>query len=512
MNHMYTHNSHPLDIHDHTSRLRAENRARGWISRVGFSLLAGVIALLATDALNATAGQGTARLLLRPKRNVSERALQSVCASQGLRQIDAIRQIGVRVLVVSEERLPVVLAALKRNPGIEFVEVDEPIAPECTVDDQYYTNQWHLPMISAPEAWDTCAGSSQVVIAILDTGVDVKHPDLIPKLVPGWNMYDNNSNANDVQGHGTRCAGLAAACGNNRIGVASPAFNCRLMPIRVTDAYGNAYTSLMAKGLIWAADNGARIANLSFRVSHLTTVWAGADYFRSKGGLVFVAAGNDHQDLAARDVPSIITVSGTDSTDRLASFSNYGAMIDISAPASGMYTTKRGSKYNAESGTSFAAPTAASVAALIMSVNPALTPDQVEAILKQSADDRGAAGWDPSFGWGRVNAARAVRMAKGTLTPGATLLPEDVIAPRVAISSPKAGAKVTASTPIFVSASSVVSVQFFVDGVLCATSSTAPFVMTWDATSAKSGTHTLVCRGFDASGQAATSLEVKVSR
>jgi subtilisin family serine protease len=125
------------------------------------------------------------------------------------------------------------IQSLKSQPEVEFAELDYLVPPaQMTPNDPNYASQWHLPMISSPAAWAYTSGSNSVIIAILDTGVDASHSDLAPKMVPGWNFWDNNANTNDVYGHGTAVAGTAAAASNNSLGVASVAWNCRIMPIR----------------------------------------------------------------------------------------------------------------------------------------------------------------------------------------------------------------------------------------------------------------------------------------
>src|SRR5262249_17298102 len=152
--------------------------------------------------------------------------------------------------------------------------------------DTYYPNEWHLPIIQAPQAWDITTGSTNIIVAILDTGVDGTHPDLAGKLVAGWNFYDTNSDTSDLNGHGPAVAGTAVAASDNTLGVAGVAWDCMIMPIRVSDSNGLAMTSTFATALTWAADNGARVANISFTVSTSPTVASAAQYFQSKGGVV----------------------------------------------------------------------------------------------------------------------------------------------------------------------------------------------------------------------------------
>lgn len=269
-----------------------------------------------------------------------------------------------------------------------------------------------MPKISGPGAWDISQGLSSVIIAILDSGVDCAHPDLGAKCTAGWNFYNNNSDTSDVYGHGTKVAGSATALSNNATGVASVAWQNLLMPIRVTDTQGYGYVSAIAKGLTWAVDNGARVMNLSFGgVAGISTIASAAQYVVNHGGLVVAAAGNCGCFDSTAENPYMISVSATDSSDNLASFSSTGNYVDLSAPGVSIYTTTKGGSYGGVSGTSFSSPIIAGVAALVMSANAALTPTGVESVLEANADDLGAAGYDTSFGFGRVNAYKAVLAA-----------------------------------------------------------------------------------------------------
>src|SRR5439155_6843873 len=185
-------------------------------------------------------------------------------------------------------------------------------------------SEWHLTTINAPTAWDTATGSG-ITIAILDTGVDGTHPDLAAHMVSGWNFYDNNSDTSDVYGHGTLVAGTAAAVVNNGVGVAGVAGNASIMPVRISDPTGYAYWSTVASGLTWAADHGARVANISYSVAGSSTVISAANYFRSKGGVVAVSAGNTGALDSTSPTSSMLVVSATDSSNGVASFSTYGS-------------------------------------------------------------------------------------------------------------------------------------------------------------------------------------------
>ena len=376
------------------------------------------------------------RILVQFRAERLAMAASDMMAEAGARDTRTLPGTGVHVIELQtgadEEAM---VRALQSRPEVEFAELDEIVPPADLIpNDPWYANwEWHLRKIQAPTAWSTTEGSSNVVIAILDTGVDGTHEDLVSKLVPGWNVYDNNSDTRDVNGHGTLVAGTAAASSNNTVGVASVAWGCRVMPVRISDTSGYGYFSTMASGLTWAADHGARVANISYRASTSSTVASAAQYFQSKGGVVTVAAGNEGTFEPSLDNPYVLTVSGTDSNDLLYAWSNTGNNMDVAAPGSA-FTTVNGGGYSAASGTSIAAPIVAGVAALILSANPNLTGDEAQTILKQSADDLGPAGWDTSYGCGRVNAARAVAMASGGSV--------DNTPPTVSLVSPASGASV----------------------------------------------------------------------
>src|SRR5215471_1160774 len=252
--------------------------------------------------------------------------------------------------------------AFRARPEVVFAELDRILPPALIPNDPDYGTQWHLPKIAGPTAWCSATGSSSVVIAICDTGCDPTHPDLVSKYVPGWNFYDNNSNTSDVYGHGTAVAGTAAAASNNGVGVASVAWGCMIMPLRVSAPDGSATYSAIASAITYAADHGARVANVSYLVSDSSTVSSAGQYLQSKGGVLAVAAGNYSTFDSSPDNPYMLVVSATDQNDVLATWSNTGNNVDLSAPGVSIRTTTNGGTYGAGSGTSFSAPIVAGVA------------------------------------------------------------------------------------------------------------------------------------------------------
>ncbi|MEW6126769.1 MAG: S8 family serine peptidase [Acidobacteriota bacterium] len=432
-----------------------------------------------------------------PSQMLSARA-EGLMTAIGAFESSEIPNTGVRILQLQAgANEPALVDILRSQPDVEFAELDELLAPDAMVpNDPGYANEWHLDRIVAPEAWGTTTGLTNIVVAICDTGVDSTHPDLASKIVPGWNMYDNNADTSDVYGHGTMVAGTAAAASNNQQGVASVAWGCQLMPVRISDIYGIASYSTIANGIRWAADHGARVANVSYKASNSSSVTSASSYMNSKGGVVAIAAGNDGLFDATADNPYVLTVSATDFLDNLYSWSSRGNNIDVAAPGS-VYTTARGGGYTYANGTSFAAPIVAGLAALVLSANPTLTATQAQDQVKQSADDLGDAGWDSNYGYGRVNAARAVGAGA----------PPDTEAPSVSFSSPATGANISATINVQVAASDnvgVASVSFSVDGVQQGTASASPYSFTWDSTTVTNGAHTLSATASDVAGNSST--------
>lgn len=303
------------------------------------------------------------------------------------------------------------LKALQRNPNVEFVEEDKRIPPADLIpNDPFYPNAWAFPKISAAQAWGITTGTT-VIIAVLDTGLDAAHPDIQGKSVSGWNVFNNNSDTSDVHGHGTAVTSVVGANGNNAIGNASVCWGCLIMPIRISDAQGFATYSSMADGIIWALDHSARVANISYHASGSATVSRAAKKMRVAGGLTIVAAGNSGLMETIPNDQYLIVVGATDENDNLAAMSNWGVFIDFTAPIHFTTMCLAGGQYFScgFEGTSVSSPQVAGAIGLIKTQNPTWSPDQIEAKLKTATDDLGLAGYDSTFGWGRLNLLKAVQ-------------------------------------------------------------------------------------------------------
>ncbi|TCP52430.1 subtilisin family serine protease [Tumebacillus sp. BK434] len=282
-------------------------------------------------------------------------------------------------------------------------------------NDMFYgSNQWNLPLISADKAWQTTTGDPHVIIAVVDTGVDLNHPEFKGQLVAGRNMLTGTDRPQDDNGHGTHVAGVIAARTNNLEGIAGIDWAGKIMPVKAMDADGSGSVLDIADGIIWAADHGADVINLSLGE------YAGSDYLHEairyaydKGVVLIAAMGNDG--ISDPSYPAayeeVIGVAANDENKETATFSNYGQHTSVSAPGVAIPSTYPNNRYAALSGTSMASPHVAGVAALIRSINKDLTPQDVRTILEETADDLGPTGPDEYYGYGQINVARAIKAA-----------------------------------------------------------------------------------------------------
>jgi subtilisin family serine protease len=349
--------------------------------------------------------------------NLSEMFFASVLLTKlEIRYDDTLAPMGIEIghVALKGHTEEAICAALLRSRAAVWAQPDYLIAPATTPNDPLYSSQWQHTKIESPAAWDITTGSNTVLVAVCDTGVQSNHPDLAANLqLPGYNSVDGSSDTEPINQHGTFCAGCVAAVGNNNTGVCGVGWAVKILPVKISNAAnGSAYLTDMAEGVQWAADNGAKVINLSYSGFENAAIDTAAQYARSQGALLLMAAGNENTNLSGQpDWTSFLLVGSTDSSDARSSFSNYGTPIDIVAPGTAVVSTTMGSNYASGSGTSYATPIAVGVAALMLSENPALTVAQLETRLMSSCDDLGPIGDDSTFGRGRVNAFNAVTAA-----------------------------------------------------------------------------------------------------
>jgi subtilisin family serine protease len=437
------------------------------------------------------------RLVVQRRNGANPNNVNQVLGANGAVTVAQIPQINVLVLQVPEQAADRVAAALERSGQFTFVERDYLARTFATPSDPYFPSQWHLSTIQAPSAWDRTTGAAGITIGMIDSGVESTHPDLSPKLVTGWNFTTGTSVTGDNTGHGTATAGTAGAATNNGAGVAGVAWTNPIMPLVVVDSSGNAMYSNMASAITYAADHGVRVMNMSLAgPSGSSTLQSAINYAWNKGSIVVASAGNYGTSTpyypAACD--NVVAVSATDSNDAIASFSNFGSWIDLAAPGASILTTSTGGSYGSWSGTSFSAPIVAGVAALVLSAKPSLSPNSLVSLLEQNSDDLGASGYDIYYGYGRVNAYKAVTAALGS---------SSIAPPSVSITSPTNGSTVSGTVAVPGTATSsltINSVQLLVDSQQVLTVSAAPFSFSWDSTAFANGNHTLTVKAYDTAG------------
>jgi subtilisin family serine protease len=284
--------------------------------------------------------------------------------------------------------------------------------------------------------WDYTTGTADVIIAVLDTGIDETHPDLSGKITAGYDFIDGDSDPHDLNGHGTHVAGIAAAATDNGIGMAGTSWGARIMPVRVLNASGGGTSVEMIDGINWAVSNGADIINLSLGgAGDSASAQQAINNAHASGVLVVAAMGNcryadDYSCDEANPTnypaayENVMAVSATGPDDTWASYSQYGSHCDIAAPggdmsylhdSDGIYSTMPtydvhltsqygyAKNYDYLNGTSQATPYVAGLAALVLSADPTLTPDDVQTFIENNADDLGSTGWDADYGHGRID-------------------------------------------------------------------------------------------------------------
>ena len=345
---------------------------------------------------------------------------------------------------------------LASSSQVEFAEPDGRWHAQYVPDDDLYPDQWahdntgqaisyNGNPVGTPDcdtdtdqAWDLETGDPNLIVAIIDTGCDLNHPEYSSRIVQGYDFVNNDWDPSDDGNHGTACAGIALAEGDNNEGIAGCAWNVKLMPIKVLDSGGSGYWTDVADGIIFGADNGARILSLSLGGGSSNTVRDAVNYAYGEGCALFCATGNGNDN-------EIIFPAGYDNAIAVGALSpccdrkdpstcdgeywwgsNYGDGIDFVAPGTRIHTTDRlgGAGYTSGdyvsffNGTSSATPHAAGIGALVWSKDPSLTNAELWTILQNTCDDIEASGYDLETGYGRLNAYAAVSSVSGD-PPGA---------------------------------------------------------------------------------------------
>ncbi len=433
------------------------------------------------------------RILVQHRMGLDPAAAERTFRAHKASMIAHHASLGISVLRVDPAHRDEIIRSLEASGQFNFVEPDYLAKVEMTPTDPGFAQQWHLATIQAPSAWNLTTGSS-TPIALVDSGVDPTHPDLGPKLVPGWNFLAGNTTVLDTMGHGTTTAGALAAIGDNGVGIAGVTWNNPIMPLIVVDSTGYASYSSIASAISYAADHGARIVNVSIGgTTPSSTLQNAVNYAWSKGTVVFASAGNGGQNAPyyPAGCQNAVAVGATDANDSVPYWSNYGSFVALTAPGVNIYTTASGGGYTYMSGTSYSSPIAAGVAALVLAQAPSLSASALVTLLEQNSDDLGTAGYDIYYGYGRVNAYRAVNAAA---------VPVSLPPPVTTITAPGSGATIAGSVAVqgnVTAAAGLSQIQFLVDGNVAGTAYSSPYSFPWNTSSSANGNHTLTVRAYD---------------
>lgn len=449
-----------------------------------------------------------------------------------------------RVMKVPTGKVKEKVKEYKKRADVVYAEPNYLAYSQWVPNDPYYSYQWHLdnPVyggIQMEEAWEFLGAPGTpgggVTVAIVDTGIAYENygrycqaPDLAQtSFVAGYDFVNNDSHPNDDNRHGTHVAGTVAQSTNNGIGVAGVAFNTSLMPVKVLDSRGSGTYANVASGIRFAADNGAKVINLSLGgTADSQTLKDAVAYAYGKGVTVVAACGNSNVNTclypAAYD-NYVIAVGATQYDETKAPYSNYGPSLDLVAPGGNTGVDQNGDGYGDGilqqtfasrmycsfayyffQGTSMATPHVSGVAALLIANGNAdanrdgiTSPDELRTALQETAEDKGDAGWDEIYGWGLVDAFAAL-----SWTPAPVDSP-----PTVKITSPLDGVTVSGTIDITADATDdigVAQVDFYVGNTLIGTATTSPYSVSWDSTTVTDGTYTLTAVAIDTTSQTAS--------
>jgi subtilisin len=306
------------------------------------------------------------------------------------------------------------IEALSRNPNVAYIQPDyyrQRINPRIEAKPGPPAEElpWGVDRIDADLAWATTKGTG-VKVAIVDTGIDMDHPDLAANIKGGYNCIKETSNFDDDHGHGSHCAGIVAAI-NNTIGVVGVAPQAWLYGVKVLNKRGSGTTTDCIQGIQWCKDNGMDVISMSWgSTTYSQAMHDACDAAWNAGCFLVGAAGNSGNTtiIYPAKYDSVVAISATDSSDNLAYFSCYGNEIFMAAPGVSIYSCYKNGGYATMSGTSMACPHVSGVAALIWARYPSYSNAQVKARLQNTAEDLGSPGWDIYFGYGLVDAQAAV--------------------------------------------------------------------------------------------------------
>jgi thermitase len=401
---------------------------------------------------------------------------------------------GAVTVDVPADQVTEAAAVLRADPAVAYVERDQVARiAAVTPNDLAFGQQWGIRKAGVDTAWDTTRGSATIVVAVVDTGVQVL-PDLSGRVLRGRDFVNDDSDAADDQGHGTMTAGVIAARGDNHTGIAGICWTCQILPVKVLGKDGSGSYSDIAQGVRWAADQGADIINLSLGgASDSRLLRDAVAYASGKGALVIAAAGNDGRSTPhyPAAIPAVLAVGASTAADTRYSWSNYGSQwVDIAAPGCNPAQARNG-VVGDFCGTSSATPFVAGVAALLASTTPTPAAAVLRTALTTSAATI-AGTWVPKSS-GRVDAAAALASLPVT---------DDEVPPVTSFRLPSGNALVRGTVVVAARATDdigIAKVQLLADGVVVGTDRVTPYIFSWKTT-ARGEAVTLGLRTYDRGG------------
>jgi subtilisin family serine protease len=365
--------------------------------RVFLLVLVALVALPLTA--NTASAARTARILVHFGPHMGAAGQRTLIGRVGGHRLATVSRLGTAVVRVPVAEKARALVLLRRQPGVTYAETDGIVhAYAAAINDPYSLSGSSLPLWPLanplfPDAWSLTTGNSSVVVAVVDTGVQADHPDLLGTVTSGYDFVNHDTSPADDDGHGTAVAGIIAAHANNGIGIAGLCWNCKIMPVKVLDASGSGTDADVADGIVWAVDHGADVINLSLGGTETSQTLSDAvSYAERLGVVVAAAAGNDGVNPIAGATPNypaaysgVISVGAVDATKTRYVWSNHGSWVAVDAPGC-TNSTWLGSQYIVETagvplsnfcGTSAASPFVAGLAGLVRSYNLAATSASV---------------------------------------------------------------------------------------------------------------------------------------
>jgi subtilisin family serine protease len=319
---------------------------------------------------------------------VAPQRVRAAFARAGVEVEQAIPAIDSYFLRVDPDHQAAAVRSLRSSPVVAHATPDVVMhAFDTTPDDAEWPLQAGLRVVGFPRVWDANRGSARVTVAVVDTGVDPNQPDLRGAVVPGANFVDPAAPPTDDHGHGTAVAGIIAARSNNRQGMAGICWFCSIMPVKVLDSSGSGDDTQVAAGIVWAADHGAQVINLSLGAPGSTPeLTAALAYAANRGAVVVGAAGNSGSTVPFYPAAdgNVLSVAGTTTLDALYPWSNFGSWVDVAAPGCNI-APAAGGAYGGFCGTSSATPVVAGLAALAVSAQPSASVREVMQAIEASA-------------------------------------------------------------------------------------------------------------------------------